>query len=72
MSQITLDIPDNKLAFFMELVKNLGFVKLNSASGLLSEEQIGLIEEARKKAREHPESATDWELAMQKIDWDAR
>ncbi len=27
MKQITLNIPDNKLPFFMELVNNLGFVK---------------------------------------------
>lgn len=72
MPQITLDIPDNKLAFFMELVKNLGFVKLSGTSGLLSEEQVRLVEDARKKARENPENATDWELAMGKIDWDAR
>ncbi len=27
MKQVILDIPDNKLPFFMELVKNLDFVK---------------------------------------------
>lgn len=28
MKQVTLNIPDNKYQFFMELVKNLGFVKV--------------------------------------------
>jgi metal-sulfur cluster biosynthetic enzyme len=27
MKQVILDIPDNKLPFFMELINNLGFVK---------------------------------------------
>ena len=27
MKQITLNIPDNKVPFFLELVNNLGFVK---------------------------------------------
>ena len=27
MKQITLNIPDNKYSFFLELVKSLGFVK---------------------------------------------
>ena len=27
MKQVTLNIPDNKFSFFMELVKNLGFAK---------------------------------------------
>lgn len=28
MKQVTLNIPDNKYHFFMELVKSLGFVKV--------------------------------------------
>ena len=28
MKQVVLNVPDNKYAFFMELVKNLGFVKI--------------------------------------------
>jgi hypothetical protein len=28
MKQVVLNIPDNKYTFFMELVNNLGFVKL--------------------------------------------
>ena len=28
MKQITLNIPENKFQFFIELVKNLGFVKI--------------------------------------------
>jgi hypothetical protein len=31
MKQITLNIPDNKYTFFMELVKNLSFIKVTNA-----------------------------------------
>ncbi|MGC9352735.1 MAG: hypothetical protein ACP5D9_02790 [Mariniphaga sp.] len=30
MKQVVLNIPDNKYSFFMELVKNLGFVKISN------------------------------------------
>lgn len=69
--QITLNIPDNKIAFFMELVTNLGFVKVSdSKSGVLTDEQIQLTEAARKKAKENPEGLVEWEKARQQIDWD--
>ncbi|MGJ3235678.1 hypothetical protein [Marivirga sp.] len=32
MKQITLNIPDNKYTFFMELVKNLGIEKVKNPS----------------------------------------
>ena len=28
MKQVTLNIPDKKFPFFMELIKNLGYVKM--------------------------------------------
>lgn len=30
MKQITLNIPENKFQFFIELIQNLGFVKLEN------------------------------------------
>jgi inorganic pyrophosphatase len=32
MQRIVIDIPDNKLSFFMELVNNLGFKKVKQIS----------------------------------------
>jgi len=34
MKQITLNIPDNKYNFFVELVNNLGFVKVSNNENL--------------------------------------
>lgn len=40
MKQITLNIPDNKVLFFMELVNNLGFVKNVETDDVPTKEQI--------------------------------
>lgn len=60
MKQITLNIPDNKVPFFMELVNNLGFVKTDenkvSKEQLLDElkdavKELALIQKGKTKAR---------------------
>ncbi len=43
MKQVVLNIPDNKYAFFMELVKSLGFVKVPDENKL-NKEQIEFVE----------------------------
>lgn len=40
MKQITLNIPDNKVPFFMELIKNLDFVKNVETNDEPTKEQI--------------------------------
>jgi enamine deaminase RidA (YjgF/YER057c/UK114 family) len=39
MKQVTLNIPDNKYSFFMELVKSLGFVKVSGQTKLTKKQQ---------------------------------
>ena len=39
MKQITLNIPDNKYPFFMELVKSLGFVKVSEETKLTKKQE---------------------------------
>lgn len=39
MKQVTLNIPDNKYPFFMELVKSLGFVKVSDKPKLGKKQQ---------------------------------
>lgn len=60
MKQVTLNIPDNKLPFFLELVNNLGFVKAEepflSREQLLNElkdaiKELALIEKGKAKSR---------------------
>lgn len=68
--QVILNIPDNKMAFFMELVKNLGFVKVGSKSSVLTDEQVQLVEEERKKIKEDPQYGMDWEDARKTLKLD--
>jgi hypothetical protein len=59
MKQITLNIPDNKYAFFLELIKNLGLEKVKeepvdaSNEALIGLEQgfreVKLIQEGKMK-----------------------
>lgn len=62
MKQITLQIPDKKYSFFMELIKNLDFVKKIKEDDERSKEEIldglreaveelNLIKAGKKKAR---------------------
>lgn len=72
MQHLMLQIPDNKIDFFMELVNSLGFVKVDKkASGVLSPKQMEMLEETRRKVKDHPDSLIDWETAQNQIDWDA-
>ncbi|HRP88679.1 MAG TPA: hypothetical protein PKX92_01435 [Edaphocola sp.] len=74
MQNLTVQIPDSKLDFFLELVNSLGFVKVEkqeTPATILSQEQIELVEETRKKIKKHPEDLTDWETARKQINWDA-
>jgi hypothetical protein len=45
MKQITINIPDNKYSFFLELVKNLGLEKVKEEPVDTSEEVLKGIEQ---------------------------
>ena len=48
MQRVVLDIPDNKINFFMELVNNLGFKKVKR----LSKEQLEFVEGTKKSLQQ--------------------
>ncbi len=48
MQRVVLDIPDNKINFFMELVSNLGFKKVKR----LSKEQKEFVDDLRDSLNE--------------------
>ncbi|MFN3852306.1 MAG: DUF2683 family protein [Spirosomataceae bacterium] len=54
MKQITLNIPDNKFAFFMQLVRSLDFIQIASSeqNDEYSDEFIHKIQESRKEYKE--------------------
>ncbi len=54
MKQITLNIPDNKFAFFMQLVRSLDFIQIASSeqNDEYNAEFIQKIQESRKEYKE--------------------
>ena len=63
MQKITIQVPDNKMALFMELAHNLSlkFVDSNVKENVLTPEQIKLVNEERKKIKTNPEHFLDWD-----------
>jgi hypothetical protein len=64
MKKITLKVPDSKLKFFLELVKQLG-LELENASLLIPEEHKSTVRERLKNAKE--DDFTPWEEAREKL-----
>ena len=63
MRQITLNIPDNKYKFFMELVQNLGFDKAEELH--IHEEHKAIVRERIKNTKQ--EELISWEEARKQL-----
>jgi hypothetical protein len=59
MKQVILNIPENKFQFFMELVKNLGFVKAADVS--IPEEHKQEVRKRIAASDKNPERLLDWD-----------
>lgn len=58
MKQVILNIPESKFQFFMELVKNLGFVKATDIS--IPEEHKQEVRKRMAASDKTPEILLDW------------
>ena len=68
MQQLTVHIPDSKIAFFIDLATNLGFaVENNIQTSVLTAKQIELVNEARKNITENPDQFLDWDEARKTL-----
>ncbi len=63
MKQVTLNIPDNKYQFFIELVNNLGFDKPEEI--YISEEHKVIVRERILKSK--PEELIPWAEARKQL-----
>lgn len=66
MKQVVLNVPDNKYPFFMELVKNLGFVKVPGEAKLTKNQQEFV--EGTKKSLEQVEQHLKGEIKLKTAD----
>ena len=68
MQQVIINIPDNKMAFFTDLAKNLGFtIEKSKHKSVLTEKQIDLVNQARQQLKENPDSYLDWDEARKTL-----
>lgn len=51
MKQITINIPDNKYSFFLELIKNLGLEKVKEEPVEASQEALEGLEQGFKEVK---------------------
>ena len=68
MQRVVVDIPDNKLSFFMELLKNLGFVKDTKK---LTEEQKEFIDDLKdslEEVEQHQKGQSELQSASKFLD----
>lgn len=59
MKEVTLKVPDKKLSFFMELVKQLGLEVTKESE--ISEAHKEIVRERIKLSKENPERVLDWD-----------
>lgn len=66
MKQITLNIPDSKYSFFMELVKSLNFVKISEETKLTKKQQEFV--DGTKKSLEQIDQHLKGEIKLKSAD----
>lgn len=62
MQKVVIDIPDNKIHFFMELVKNLGFEKVKRLSNK-QKEFVEDLKQSLKEVEQHRQGIIKLQLA---------
>ncbi len=68
MKQVTLNIPDNKYQFFIELVNNLGFDKPEDIH--IPEEHKTIVRERTLKSKANPDRLLDWDQVQDNFRFD--
>ena len=75
MTQLLLDIQDNQIDFFKELIKNFDFVSVKEVitknkvekDYSLTSEQIRILEDRKQKHISNESSSFDWEDIKQEL-----
>lgn len=68
MKQITLNIPEKKIRFFLELVNHLGFEVASEND--IPEEHKSIVRARMKDST--PDSMLNWEIAKEKLEFSNR
>ena len=68
MKEVTLKIPDDKYRFFMELISNLGFDRVEERS--IPEEHKNIVRERIKNS--NPVELIPWEEARKQLRFESK
>jgi len=63
MQKIVVDIPDNKLKFFLELLKNLGFVKDTKTLTNEQKEFVDDLKDSLEEVEQHQQGQIELQSA---------
>jgi len=67
MRHITLHIPENKYSFFIELLKNFDYVKVEENEMGIPEEHKNIVRQRMKASEADPSRRLNWDEAKRKI-----
>ena len=60
--KLTLDIQEEKIPFFLELIRNFNFVQVDAADKLvLTDEHLAILEERLEAYEAAPDDVVTWE-----------
>ena len=73
MKQLTIEIPDTKFRFIIELFRKYSFVKIEVATDecyKITEEQKVLVNKELQQIEANPDYALDWDLVKHQLKYD--
>ena len=69
MAQVSVIVPDNKIDFFAELLRNLGFATVEPMDASpLSDDQKAILDQRLENYKKNPESYIDWNAVQAEIE----
>jgi len=69
MTNFNISIPDQKVEFFKELLKNLGFAKIESVDDSdIPEHHKKILDDRLRRLNDNPELTRDWEEVKKDLD----
>lgn len=67
MKNVTLQIPENKYSFIMELLKSFDYVKVEEEDIIISEEHKGIVRQRVNASQNDPSRLLIWDDVKHKI-----
>ena len=66
--KITLDVNDNKAAAFINFIKSLDFINVETLDHDLTQDQMNEVNKRLDKHKNNPSNAIDFDIAMDEIE----